>query len=72
MAVGDGVIVSVTLGVTLGILMSACVLPVSGKKGSYVGNTAGACVAGAHETSRIIKRNAEAILEKDMNVILPK
>jgi len=37
-----------------------------------VGNTTAGSAAGAHDTSRTARKNAEVIFENDMGVILPK
>jgi hypothetical protein len=71
-AVGEGVDVSVMVEVEFGAAFGCCVLSLAEINGSYVGNTMGASVAGAQETTIAANKNSETILEKDMDVILPK
>ena len=73
-AVGEGVNVMATVDVdTLaGLLLGMGVFPLAEMKGSYVGTVAGSSMLRVQETSRLASSTAEVILEKDMEVILPK
>ena len=73
-AVGEGVNVMATVDVdTLaGLLLGMGVFPLAEMKGSYVGKVAGSSMLRVQETSRLASSTAEVILEKDMDVILPK
>ena len=74
MEVGEGVNVSGATDVVAiaGLLLARGVFPLAEMNGSYVGKVAGSSMLRVQETSRLASSTAEVILEKDMDVILPK